>query len=82
MTTTGLIGALYPYDGAFCLLWASSCLFRWLRAVYQVTSLVHWYCPFVELLLLPARLLGNGGLQALIICAGCRVEHPLAMGPT
>ena len=39
MTTTGLIGALYPYDGAFCLLWASSCLLRWLRAVCQVTAL-------------------------------------------
>ena len=37
-------------------------------------------CPFVGLLLLLTRLLGNGGLQALIICAVVGSEHSLAMG--
>jgi hypothetical protein len=44
---------------------------------------LRWFtvcCPFVGLLLLLTRLLGNGGLQALIICAVVGSEHSLAMG--
>jgi hypothetical protein len=76
-TTMGLIGALYPYDGAFCLLWASSCLLRWLCAVYHRTAPVHCGCPFVGLLLLLARLLGIGGIE---FSAGAAAP-PLAAGP-
>ena len=47
------------------------------------TKSLRWFtvcCPFVGLLLLLTRLLGNGGLQALIICAVVGSEHSLAMG--